>query len=202
MSKIQYIEIPIEEIILLDKNPRTVTEEELKKLCDDIENDPMFLEQRPPLVNKIGKKFYCYAGTQRVKACRILERSTVKCFVESNVPSKLQDERMLKDNLHRGEWDFDKLMELDFEPMELEAFGFEDLDIGIDLGEEPEVDPNIVQEKFETYQNNNIKQVVLYYEHTVYADVLERLHNVAESEGLKDNSETVLKLLESYESRK
>lgn len=200
MSKIKYIQVPINKIILLEKNPRTVTEQELENLCNDIEKDPMFLEQRPPLINKVDGKFYCYAGTQRVKACTALKRESIKCFVEENVPEKVQDERMLKDNLHRGEWDFEKLMELDFEPMELESFGFEDIDIGLDVGEEPKVDPNIIQEKLETYQNNNIKQIVLYYEHTKYADILERLHKVAEKEGLKDNSEVVLKLLETYEA--
>mgnify|MGYP006124912791 FL=1 len=121
MSKIDHIEIPIDKIILLDKNPRTVSEEEFQKLCDDIKNDPAFLIQRPPLINKVSGKYYCYAGTQRIKACKSLNYKKIKCFVEENVSSKVQDERMLKDNLHRGEWDFDKLLELDFELTELES---------------------------------------------------------------------------------
>ncbi|AOR28745.1 hypothetical protein FORMB_17060 [Formosa sp. Hel1_33_131] len=202
MSKVDHIEIPIDEIILLDKNPRTVTEDELQKLCDDIEKDPAFLLQRPPLINKVDGKYYCYAGTQRIKACRKLGKTSVKCFIEENVSSKVQDERMVKDNLHRGEWDFDKLLELDFELTELESFGFEDFEIGLDIGHEPEIDPNIVKEKFERYQNNNIKQIVLYYEQNIYADILERLHKVAEKEGLEDNSSVVIKLLEKYEAGK
>ena len=202
MSKVDHIEIPIDEIILLDKNPRTVTEEELQKLCDDIEKDPTFLLQRPPLINKVDGKYYCYAGTQRIKACRKLGKTSVRCFIEENVLSKVQDERMVKDNLHRGEWDFDKLLELDFELTELESFGFEDFEIGLDIGDEPEIDPNIVKEKFERYQNNNIKQIVLYYEQNNYAGILERLHKVAEKEGLEDNSSVVIKLLEKYEAGK
>lgn len=201
MSKVDHIKIPIDEIILLDKNPRSVSEEELQKLCDDIKQDPTFLLQRPPLINKIGGKYYCYAGTQRVKACKKLGEESIKCFVEENVSSKVQDERILRDNLHRGEWDFDKLLELDFELDELESFGFEDFEIGLDIGSEPEVDPNVVQEKLERYQNNNIKQIVLYYEQNIYADILERLHKVSEKEGLEDNSSTIIKLLEKYEQK-
>ena len=202
MKGIKHIELPIEEIILLDKNPRTVSESELQKLCEDIEKDPAFLLQRPPLVNKKDGKYYCYAGTQRIKACKKLGKKSVKCFIEENVSERVQDERMVKDNLHRGEWDFDKLLELNFELTELEDFGFEDFEIGLDIGEEPQIDPDIVKEKFERYQNNNIKQIVLYYEQNNYAHILERLHKVAEKEGLEDNSSVVIKLLEIYEARK
>ena len=131
MAEIQHIELPINQIILLEKNPRIITEEELQKLCDDIENDPTFLLQRPPLINKVDNKYYCYAGNQRVKACSKLAYKKIKCFVEQNVAKKVQDERMLKDNLHRGKWDEDKLLDLDFELEELKGIGFEDFQLNI-----------------------------------------------------------------------
>jgi len=147
MSKIDHIEIPIDKIILLDKNPRTVSEEEFQKLCDDIKNDPAFLIQRPPLINKVSGKYYCYAGTQRIKACKSLNYKKIKCFVEENVSSKVQDERMLKDNLHRGAWNTDKLLDLDFEIAELESFGFEDFELGLDIENEPyKPEPNFDDE--------------------------------------------------------
>lgn len=36
MSAIQHIEIPIEKIVFLDKNPRSIGEAELELLCNDI----------------------------------------------------------------------------------------------------------------------------------------------------------------------
>jgi ParB-like chromosome segregation protein Spo0J len=113
--KSKYIEIDIENIVLLGKNPRNIDLEGLEKLKQDIKNDPEFLKQRPPLLNLVKGKQYCYAGTQRVKAAKELEYTKLFCFVEENVPEKLQDERMLKDNLHRGKWNFELLKELDFE---------------------------------------------------------------------------------------
>lgn len=193
--------IEISKIILLDNNPRVINESDLKKLAEDIKADPMYLEQRPPLINLKDGKYLCYAGTQRIKAAKLNGLESINCFVETDVSEKVQDKRMLVDNLHRGKWDYDKLLEFDFELTELTDFGFEDFEIGLDIPEEPQIDPNIVKEKFETFKNNNIKQIVLYYEQNDYADVLERLHKVSEKEGLEDNSSTVLKLLDCYEQK-
>lgn len=125
MAEIKHIEIPIDQISLMDINPRLITNENFEKLCSDIKDDPNFLIQRPPLINLIDQKYYCYAGTQRVKACRKLNYETIKCFVEEDVPERVQNERMLKDNLHRGIWDEDKFDDLGFEISELEEFGLE-----------------------------------------------------------------------------
>ncbi len=146
MNTIKHLELPIAKIILLDKNPRSITEEDLNKLCNDIKKDPDFLIQRPPLINKIKDKYYCYAGTQRIKACQKLGYKTIQCFVEENVSENLQDERMLKDNLHRGKWDEDKLLNLDFELLELKEIGFQEAQLhvftdDVDLEEDQHQEP-------------------------------------------------------------
>lgn len=128
---IKHIEIPIEEIILLDENPRTITDSDLDKLREDIQKDPTFLLQRPPLINLKDGKYFCYAGTQRVKASSLNGAESITCFVEENVPAKVQKERMVKDNLHRGKWDKDKLIDLDFTDFELESFGFNDITLNL-----------------------------------------------------------------------
>ena len=125
---IKHLELPIEDIILLDKNPRYISDNDFKKLCDDIEKDTSFLIQRPPLINELKGKYYCYAGTQRVKACKSLGHKSIKCFIEENVPERVQNERMLKDNLHRGIWDETKIMDLGFEIGELHDIGLNDID--------------------------------------------------------------------------
>lgn len=93
MKNIQHKEIPIDEIILLDENPREISDIDLQKLAKDIESDPAFLEQRPSLINYKDGKYYCYAGSQRVKAQKLLGRTTAICFIEENVPDNLQKER-------------------------------------------------------------------------------------------------------------
>lgn len=103
------------------------------------------------------------------------------------------------DNLasDKSEFDFELLNE-DFEIDFLKEVGFEDFDLGLEEVLEPEIDPNIVKEKYETYLNNNIKQIVLYFEEKDYGIVLEKLHKIAEKYKLADNSSVIVKLLEIY----
>lgn len=129
--KPKIINIPIDKIVLLEKNPRTIEEADFEKLKQDISNDPQFLLQRPPLVNLKDGQSLCYAGSQRVRACRELGYKTIGCFVEQNIPDKVQDKRMLQDNLHRGKWDVDKLLNFDFEIFELKEIGFEDFELNV-----------------------------------------------------------------------
>ncbi|SFS30672.1 ParB N-terminal domain-containing protein [Lutibacter maritimus] len=142
MSKIEHIKLPISKIILLEENPREITDDELKKLSDDISKDPNFLHQRPSLINFTNGAYYCYAGTQRIKAQQLLGFNSAICFVENDVPYDIQKERMLKDNLHRGKWNEDKLSELDFSIAELEDIGFDFKELNIDtsLFDEPTMD--------------------------------------------------------------
>lgn len=137
MDRPLYKELPIETIQLLDKNPRTITEEDLDKLCEDMKNDPEFMYQRPPLINLVNGIHYCYAGNQRVKAARKLGCPKIPCFIQENVPEQLQDERMLKDNLHRGRWDEEKLLSLNIEPALMMDFGFQDFEISFMGDQEP-----------------------------------------------------------------
>lgn len=120
----QFIKLPVEQIEFPEYNPRNISEKDFKKLCNDIKSDPGFLIQRPPLINHItkGNRYVIYAGTQRAKAAIANGAKELQVWVEKDVPRKLQDERMLKDNLHRGEWNLDKL--LDFEVKDLLDFGF------------------------------------------------------------------------------
>jgi ParB-like chromosome segregation protein Spo0J len=112
---IEIVKIKIQDIILLDENPRQISDVDLQKLADDIKADPTYLLQRPPLINLVKGKYYCYAGTQRIKASILNGETEIECFVEKDVPKKVQDKRMLVDNLHRGQWDEAKLLDLGFE---------------------------------------------------------------------------------------
>lgn len=144
---IEYREIPIDKIILLDENPRTISDENLEKLREDIQKDSAFLAQRPPLINLEDGNYYCYAGTQRVKASMLNGAKEITCFIEENVDLKVQKERMVKDNLHRGKWDKDKLIDLDFTDFELQNFGFDEISINLFDEQELEYPKELTAEK-------------------------------------------------------
>ena len=138
MENVKGVILPIDAITLLNENPRSITKSQLNKLAKDIKEDPNFLYQRPPLINLIKGEHICYAGTQRIKAAVINGATEIYCLVEQNVSKKIQNKLMVVDNLHRGKWDEEKLLQLDFELLELKDFGFKDFEISIfeDIPEE------------------------------------------------------------------
>lgn len=104
------------------------------------------------------------------------------------------------DNLasDKSEFDFELLTE-DFDIDLLQDIGFDEFELGLGEAPEPEIDPNIIKEKYETYLNNNIKQIVLYFEEKDYGVILDKLHKIAEKHNLTDNSSVVTMLIDIYE---
>lgn len=99
-------------------------------------------------------------------------------------------------NLYKDELRLDELDIFLTQPVDLnfhiENFGTTD--------SEPDVDTT--DDKLDTYLNNQIKQIVLYFEAKQYEDVLARLEKIADELGLENNTEVFLELLNSYEHPK
>lgn len=125
----QFVKIAVDLIDLPDYNPREISDKDFKKLCDDIKKDPEFLIQRPPLVSydTATGRYLCYAGNQRTKAAIHLGYTDIHVWSENDVPKSVQDERMIKDNLHRGQWDLSKLATWDTKQLQEYGFGMRDL---------------------------------------------------------------------------
>lgn len=58
---VKHILLKTEQIVLLESNPRTITDSDLDALVRDILADPTFLFQRPPLINLAEGRYLCYA---------------------------------------------------------------------------------------------------------------------------------------------
>ena len=102
-------EIPINQLTLLERNPRKITKQQLEKLCNSIKNDPKFLFQRPVLVHQKEEQLEVYAGNQRVRAAKKLGWKTIPCSIEKDLTDEIIKERIIKDNKTYGEFDFDIL---------------------------------------------------------------------------------------------
>lgn len=128
-SSLQFVELEIISIEFPDYNPRDISAKEFKKLQQDIKKDPLFLKQRPPLINHISEenRFVCYAGTQRAKAAAANGEQKIWCWIETDVPREVQDQRMLKDNLHSGKWDWAKLKGFDINFLHNAGFRFDEM---------------------------------------------------------------------------
>ena len=116
--------VPFGDLVFLENNPRTRTEEGLSKMAADIERDPSFYENRPTLVNLVNGEYRVYAGDLRAHAAHdVLGWPLIPCNVEADVPPELMRSRAIMDNTHREEFDAKLLSEWGYEPEELEEMG-------------------------------------------------------------------------------
>lgn len=115
--------IKISDLVLLERNPRKITKDQFKKLCNSLKEDPKFLEARPILVNQVEGRNIVYAGNQRVQAAKKLKWKEVPCIVDDALTDDLMKARVVKDNAHYGEFDYD-ILYADFEISDLESAGF------------------------------------------------------------------------------
>jgi len=116
MTQIQLIDI--DQLTLLEHNPRSITKSQMEKLKKSISQDPDFLQCRPILVNverngEYDGAWIVYAGNQRVRAAKELGWSKVPCIVEFGLSDKVMRKRIIVDNKTMGNWDYDELMNFD-----------------------------------------------------------------------------------------
>ena len=133
--------IEIKHLTLLEKNPRKISKKQFAKLCESLEDDPEFFGNRPCLVNAVGNTLTVYAGNQRVLAAKKLGWKLVPCIVEDDVPDDKVKDRIIRDNAHFGEWDWEELSNT-YEIDELLDCGLTEKELHLDLSiydvEEPE----------------------------------------------------------------
>src|SRR5271157_607252 len=109
--------LPIAKLKLSPDNPRTISREQLDKLCKSMEDDPEFLNCRPVLVNRSSKytaldppcpvdrdtvkridTYTVYAGNMRVRAARKLKLKQIPCIVSNDLSEEHMRRRMILDN--------------------------------------------------------------------------------------------------------
>lgn len=132
--------ISIKQLTLLEKNPRKIDKIQFEKLCRSIDQDPEFFTDRPCLVNRVGDQLIVYAGNQRYRAAKKLGWKTVPCIIEE-ITEEVQKRRVVQDNLHQGEFDYDMLSSL-YEVGDLIELGFteEQLSLGTLIDEIEQID--------------------------------------------------------------
>jgi co-chaperonin GroES (HSP10) len=104
--------VPAKKLKENKKNPRKIDPAQFQKLCTNMQNDPDFFTMRPCLVNETKEGFIVYAGNQRFKAAKKIGIKEIPCIVTKDTPEDLIKKRIVLDNLHHGEHDFDMLTDL------------------------------------------------------------------------------------------
>jgi len=192
-------------------NPRILSEEAEEKLkqnllnfgtidrpCVTIEGMIIGGHQRTKVLKKLGiKELEVWVPDRELSGKEIsqlnLSLNKIGGDFDIEMVISLHDPEFLKD----AGWTEDETKNLWNEPIGDERIEGEE----VPQASEPEVDEDELKKKMETYLENTIRQIVLYYDVDTHKNVIERLERVKKECDLEDNSEAVLRLLELYESQ-
>ena len=177
-------------------NPRVIKDDKFNKLVKSIKEFPKMLEMRPIVVDKDN---VVLGGNMRLKACKDAGLTEVPVLSAEHLTPEEQQQFIVKDNLSYGEWDWDALIS-DFNMESLTNWGMDVPSFNMNLME-PQVDYAVLGDKMNTYVNNTIKQIVLYYETSEYIDMLNELDSIGNEKGFDDNSSVVEFLVKYYKNK-
>ena len=98
----------------LPRNPRQWTKEDIERMIKSLDEDPDFMEDRPPLVTPQEDGGFCvFAGNERTEAekkrRKRKEIEVIVYYPESDEDRETVIRRAIKDNGHFGQWDYDIL---------------------------------------------------------------------------------------------
>ena len=142
----------LNELTLLETNPRQISKENFQKLKDSIQKDKEFLNSRPILCYPEDGKLIIYAGNQRYRACQELKMTEIPVIIDPNATAETIKNRVILDNIEFGNWDFDVLAN-NWELEELQ--GFKGLDSLLDFKLD-EIDVEDID--FDKIESNNDRE--------------------------------------------
>ncbi len=197
----QIYEVPIDQVKLNPNNPRVIQDDDFVKLVKSIKEDGFMLAIRFLVVDKEG---YVLGGNQRLKACQSAGRSTVFIVKAEDLSQEQLKEFVVKDNAYFGEWDKQMLANV-YSDTELVDFGLKLVEVSVPRMEtigdiEPAIDQPDLASRKETYENNQIMQIVTYYPIELYDKVVHSLDAIKEHMQIDENPQVLLKLISYWKA--
>ena len=126
----------LKDIKLLDRNPRTIRDDDFKKLVQSIEANPDYFEARPLILSDRTGELVIIAGNQRYRAAKELKLNEAPTFLIKDLTEEREKEIIIRDNVSNGQWDFDILAnEWDVEQLEEWGLDIPNFENGIDYSE-------------------------------------------------------------------
>jgi hypothetical protein len=184
-----------------EKNNKDHPEEQISLLVQNIDK---FGFTTPVLVDKSN---VVIAGHGRLEAGKRLGLEKIPAIVIDDLNQNEIKALRIADNklAEMGVINWDNLKDEWLEIRDLGAgmeflTGYEEQDFKFDEVEEPEIDVSSIEEDYEAYVNAEVLKIVLYYDRGDYENVLNKLQNIKEKEGLEDNSQVVEFLINKYEN--
>ena len=87
------------------KNPRKGSPEAVQKLAESIKANPKFFEARPVLLSDRTGELVIIGGERRSEAAALAGLKKVPTILMTGLTEEQEDEIMVRDNTHTGEWD-------------------------------------------------------------------------------------------------
>ena len=186
--------IATNQISVSPENPRVIKNDKFLKLKKSIMEFPEMMDIRPIVVDENLKVL---GGNMRLQACIDLGMQEVPILQIKNLTEIQKKEFIIKDNASFGEWDWDVLAN-EWEVQDLSDWGLDIPGAYFDDAIEPEFDKDELDKNLDTYINNKVKQITLYFDSDQYEYALQKLEAIGESENIDSNTDVVLFLLETY----
>lgn len=188
-----------------EANPRRISEKDFKQLREDLARLGQF---KPLTVTQDGE---ILGGNMRFRA--LLDLGVKEVFIKIVEAETLAQkiDYAFKDNEIRGEYVIEELQALVLHAPELKLEDYSIIlarPISLNLlsgeptvlGKAGETDEADLGGALETYLNNTIKQIVLYFEEAKYNMLIENFEEIRKLNGLDSNTAVVEFLLAQYES--
>lgn len=140
----------LDELYHLDRNPRTISKENMNKLVESIKANPDYFEARPIICSDRTGKLVIIAGNQRLRAAGMAGLSEVPVVVLHGLTEEREKEITIRDNVELGEWDFEMLAN-EFEVEDLEDWGLDNFKTGIKDEKEIEQKEPTITSSFITF---------------------------------------------------
>lgn len=229
LPQTQYIPVDIVEVF--EHNPRKITDQAFEELCQSIQENKLFFEQRPCLVNQIDEKSILFSGVQRFKAAKKLGWKEVPCNLVQ-VSEKKMREWTLLDNHHKGVWDEELLQEyfqeeltiIDYkgtiETRTAQPYPISESANNVELAQEPDYNEQASQdllgltmeeEQAQTVGTNSPKPTIqiaeqykdfkIFMEVANYESCMQVLNEIKQKYDLDNQEQALMRLIEIYREK-
>ena len=139
-------------------NPRSISQDKFRKLCDSMARNPKFIHLRPIILDETDT---IIAGNMRYLAACHLDWTHVPCVYASDLNEEEIREFIIIDNVPYGEWDWDT-MGIEYNLEELQEWG---LDVpSLDITESKEAQHEEDNSFFLNIEFDNEKQCAIWFE--------------------------------------
>lgn len=165
-------------------------------LVTSIKKDGFMLSIRFMVVDK---DMIVQGGNQRLRACQVAGLTHIPVVKAEDLDEEQLKEFVVKDNLNFG--DFDKpMLSLHYSDTEMVEVGMKLVEVSSLRLEvvgniQPEIDESDLEKRKEVYENNQIKQIVVYFPAGFYEKVIQAINGIKEHMNCQENPEVLLKLI-------